>query len=66
MGIKEAMLETVNLEAHRDFAHELGKFQLRIQAKDGKNEMATGKYVVIWRKKDSNWRLHVDIWNADA
>ena len=27
---------------------------------------ATGNYVVVWKREDGNWRLHVDTWNDRA
>jgi ketosteroid isomerase-like protein len=56
MGIKAAKLETL----------EIGRFTLTIQPEGGVNTTLTGKYVVVWKNQDGNWKLHIDIWNTDA
>jgi uncharacterized protein (TIGR02246 family) len=61
MGIKEATLETVELEAHGDAAYEVGRYTLR---GDGGQMVDEGKYIVIWKREGGQWKLHRDIWNS--
>jgi uncharacterized protein (TIGR02246 family) len=61
MGIKEATLETVELEAHGNTAYEVGRYVLH---GDGSQILDRGKYVVIWKREDGRWKLHRDIWNT--
>jgi uncharacterized protein (TIGR02246 family) len=65
MGIKEAVLTTVDVSAAGDLAYEIGRFALKVQP-EGKGVVESkGKYVVVWRKgPDEAWRLQVDIWNS--
>jgi uncharacterized protein (TIGR02246 family) len=42
-------------------AREIGTFSLK--TKDAKPQEVTGKYVVVWEKIGSDWRLAADIWN---
>ena len=63
MGITDAKLETVELESQGNLASEIGRFTLTIQQESTKME---GKYVVVWKKEDEDWKLHFDIWNTDA
>jgi uncharacterized protein (TIGR02246 family) len=46
-----------------DAAREVGTFSLR--TKGSQPQEVTGKYVVIWQKAGSGWKLATDIWNAD-
>jgi uncharacterized protein (TIGR02246 family) len=46
-----------------DAAREVGTFSLR--TKGSQPQEMTGKYVVIWQKAGSGWKLITDIWNAD-
>jgi ketosteroid isomerase-like protein len=46
-----------------DAAREVGTFSLR--TKGSPPQEMTGKYVVIWQKAGSGWKLMTDIWNAD-
>jgi uncharacterized protein (TIGR02246 family) len=61
MGIKEVKLETVELERHGDTAIEVGRYTL--SGTDGQM-MDQGKYIVIWKQEDMQWKLHRDIWNS--
>ena len=63
MGIKEAQLETVELEGHGDTAIEVGRYELG----DGAgNVLDRGKYLVIWKNESGTWKLHRDIWNTSV
>lgn len=67
MGIKEATLETIDVESSGgDLATEIGKFTLGIETPDGERVAQTGKYVVLWKNDGGTWKLHADIWNTDA
>ena len=58
MGTKEAVLETLELEAHGDTAHEEGRYIL----KGTGGEIAdAGKYLVIWKQEGGSWKIHRDI-----
>ena len=62
-GVKGASLVTVEVESFGDTANEVGKFELR--GADGK-VLDHGKYVVIWKKEGSSWKLHRDIWTTSV
>ena len=61
MGIKEVKLETVEVEGHGATAVEVGKYTLFAE---GGQLADSGKYMVVWKNEDGNWRLHRDIWNT--
>src|SRR5262245_16497581 len=61
MGIKEATLTTVEVDAHGDTAIEVGRFALRGA---GNQTVDQGKYIVIWKQEGGQWKLHRDIWNS--
>jgi uncharacterized protein (TIGR02246 family) len=61
MGIKEATLETLEVEGQNEMAYEVGKFALRGSAGQ---ILDRGKYVVIWKREGGRWKLHRDIWNT--
>jgi ketosteroid isomerase-like protein len=61
MGIKSARLETVEMESHGDTAHEVGKYSLH---GEGAQLMDQGKYIVIWKQHQGQWKLHRDIWTT--
>ena len=45
-------------------AREIGTFSLK--TKGANPQEATGKYVVVWEKIGSDWKLAADIWNASC
>jgi uncharacterized protein (TIGR02246 family) len=61
MGIKEVKLESVEVEGHGETAIEVGKFTLK---GEGGQELDAGKYIVIWKREDGQWKLHRDIFNS--
>jgi uncharacterized protein (TIGR02246 family) len=44
-------------------AREIGTFSLRTKA--AQSQQVTGKYVVVWEKVGSEWKLATDIWNTN-
>lgn len=67
MGIREAALETVQVEESGDMACEIGAYTLKIQPEGGQATTDRGKYVVLWKRQaDGSWKLAVDIWNTNS
>jgi ketosteroid isomerase-like protein len=60
LGIKQVQLETVELDVHSGHAHEIGRATLTLAS----GENVVGKYVVLWKHEDGEWRWDVDIWNT--
>jgi uncharacterized protein (TIGR02246 family) len=60
-GIKAATLETVEVEGHGDTATEVGKYTLH--GEEGQ-QLDKGKYIVIWKQEEGQWKLHRDIFNT--
>jgi ketosteroid isomerase-like protein len=61
MGLTEARIETLEVEEHGDTAIELSKFTLYVH---GGRRADAGKFIVIWKRKDGQWRLHRGIFNS--
>jgi uncharacterized protein (TIGR02246 family) len=64
IGIKEATLETVEFEDGQNIVSEIGKYTLTIE-NEGERAESSGKYVVVWKKEGEDWKMHIDIWNAN-
>ncbi len=62
MGVKSVKLQATEVESHGTMAHEVGTYAM-IGA-DGK-EIDHGKYIVIWKREGTAWKLHRDIWNTN-
>jgi len=62
-GVKSAVLKTQEVDELGTTAIETGAFTLK---GDGGAVLGSGKYVVVWKKEGGAWKLHRDIFNADA
>lgn len=62
MGLKGAVLETLEVEAQGDTAYEVGRYTLKTV---GGQVADNGKYLVIWKLEDGGWKLHRDIWTTN-
>jgi len=61
MGFKAATLETIELDIQGNTAIEVGKYTLQ---GEGGQILDEGKYLVVWKQEDGQWRWHRDIWNS--
>lgn len=60
MGVTSGKLITDKATSYGDTAVEYGHFE--IFADDDMIDI--GKFIVIWKKVDGNWKMHSDIWNS--
>jgi len=61
-GLKGVVLTTAEVETHGDTAHEVGTYEMRDA---GGKPADRGKYIVIWKREQGQWKLHRDIWNTN-
>ena len=64
MGLRDVTLKTIDLDVQDDSACEVGQATLTLDPPGGQRTTVNVKYVVIWQRFGSQWRLHRDIWNA--
>lgn len=62
MGVTAAELETEDVEVEGDMAYEMGHYTLR----GGGAEMDRGKYLVVWKHEDGDWKIHRDMFSSDS
>ena len=62
MGITTLELQTLEVEGFGETASEVGRYKL---GGDAGEILDQGKYVVVWKKEDGQWKLHRDIWNTN-
>jgi ketosteroid isomerase-like protein len=56
--------EQIVVSSSGDMALDRGTYRLSV-APDGTKQVDTGKYVVVWRKVDGQWKAAADIINSD-
>ena len=62
-GVKGLSFNVVDVGASGDLAHETGTALLNIEAPGKAPTTAAIKYVVVWKRQGSDWKLLRDIWN---
>lgn len=62
MGVKQVKLDSVEIEQHGDTAIELGNYTLRAE---NSQIIDQGKYMVVWKKQQNQWKIQKDIWNTN-
>jgi uncharacterized protein (TIGR02246 family) len=60
-GVKGATLTTLEVDEQGETVYEVGQYELR---GEGHKVLDHGKYVVVWKRTQGQWRLHRDIWNS--
>lgn len=47
-----------------DTAYDYGYYEGKTKHKDGGESSWKGKYVIVWKKVDGDWKMYLDIWNS--
>ena len=55
-------LETLHVDAGGDIAFELGRAHLTLRG----GQAVKGRYTVLWKRRDGEWRAHIDFFAADG
>jgi len=61
-GIKEMEIKPAEIEESGDHAYEVGAYVIN---GEGGKHLDHGKYVVVWKRKNGEWKMYRDIWNSD-
>ena len=48
-----------------DMAYDAGTFELKMNGSNGAPTTTEGKYVVVWKKQNGQWKAVADIFNTD-
>lgn len=62
MGIKDAKLTTTDLQGNADLLAETGTYEM---FGDKNKTLDKGKYVVVWKQENGQWKIYRDIWNTN-
>ncbi|MCK4677304.1 MAG: SgcJ/EcaC family oxidoreductase [Bacteroidales bacterium] len=63
MGEQTTVLSTESINGVNDLVYELGKYDWTLTLEDQTDTTFHGNYLVVWKKVEEVWMLHVDIWN---
>ena len=59
-GVKNLTLDTIEVESAGDLAYEVGS----VKVVGADSQVTPGRYVVVWKRQDGQWKIHRDIWNS--
>ncbi len=62
MGIKDAKITTTDLQGNADLLAETGTYEM---FGDKNKTLDKGKYVVVWKQENGQWKIYRDIWNTN-
>lgn len=62
MGLKELKINITDISGGGDLYAETGNYEMLGAAN---KSMDKGKYVVVWKKDNGNWKIYRDIWNSN-
>jgi len=60
-GVKAIRLESQKVEQYGEVMAEIGRFTVLIEENQVIDE---GKYLVLWKQENGEWKLFRDIWNS--
>lgn len=47
-----------------DTAYDYGYYEGKTKNAKGEEQSWRGKYVIVWKKTDDEWKMYLDIWNS--
>ncbi len=63
MGIRNIKITTEEVYGNDSTASEVGKYDVMA---DKDVSLEKGKFIVVWKKVNSTWKMHRDVWNSDT
>jgi ketosteroid isomerase-like protein len=58
-------LTPIEIKISGDEARDYGYYEGTSKLEDGSESHWKGKYLVIWKKVDDDWKMYLDIWNSN-
>ena len=62
MGTKGLMLTTKDVFCGKDIMSETGVYDIQVA---GGKSVDKGKYIIVWKQENNQWKMHRDIFNSD-
>lgn len=63
VSIPHHKITPVEIIIKNDLAYDVGYYEGRTKRRDGSEVSWRGKYVIIWKKIENDWKMYIDIWN---
>ncbi len=56
-------IHPVEITITGDTAYDMGRYEGRTRMQNGDEASWKGKYVIVWKKIEGEWKIYIDIWN---
>ena len=56
-------IKPIEIKIINDFAYDIGYYEGRTIRKNGSEVSWKGKYLIVWKKEDGDWKIYADAWN---
>jgi uncharacterized protein (TIGR02246 family) len=66
MTVSDFSLTADDVISAGDYVIETGTYRMTMQLKAGGAVPDQGKYLVVWKRENGEWKIHRDAWNTDA
>lgn len=53
----------IEIEVKGNRAFDMGYYEGTTKRKDGSEVSWKGKYIIVWKKVESDWKIYADVWN---
>ncbi|MGK0364555.1 MAG: ketosteroid isomerase-like protein [Saprospiraceae bacterium] len=57
-------IRPVEINIVKRTAYDFGYYEGKTQRADGSTSSFKGKYVIVWKKVEKDWKIYLDIWNG--
>lgn len=56
-------IHPVEITVTGNTAYDMGRYEGKTRMQNGEEVSWKGKYVIIWKKIEGEWKIYIDIWN---
>ncbi len=63
-GVTDLVYEVTYIKHIGDLAYDVGHYSMTVPRSDG-SKQDRGKYLVVWRREGSDWKIVADAWSSD-
>lgn len=64
-GVADVALDTTHIEVSGDLAYGIGAYVMQIEPRGGPRTEQEGKYCVVYRRENGNWKAVADMFSAN-
>jgi len=57
-------INPIEIKIVGNHAYDVGYYEGKSKRPDGSISDFKGKYVIVWKKTDGDWKIYLDIWNG--